>query len=145
MVLGLVLQEAQAAPAVTFENAWIRALPPTQKVTAAYLSITNGGNAPVLVTGVSSPLAGRGEIHRSREVDGYVRMERLPELELAPGVTLDLRPGGTHIMLLDMSRMPSPGDTSELCLTLEPGGETCIEAAVRKSAQEGGMDHHGHH
>lgn len=145
LALGYALNSALAIADIEFENAWVRALPPTQKVTAAYLTLNNRGDAPVVVTGARAPLAGRAEIHRSREIDGYVRMEQVERLEVPAGQTLDLSPGGTHIMLLELQRMPAPGESTRLCLTIEPGGEQCTAAEVRKSAPGGNMDHHGHH
>ena len=143
--VSLVAYAQQPAPLV-LEGAWVRALPPTQSTTAAYLSVRNTGDVPVIITGGQADLATTVEIHTTREIDGYHRMEQLPKLTVAPGEQVDLSPGGIHLMLLGLQRMPAAGERTRLCLTLESGDKTCTEAAVRKSAREqDNHDHHQHH
>ena len=101
---------------------------------------------PVIITGGRADLATTVEIHTTREIDGYHRMEQLPQLTVAPGEQVDLSPGGIHLMLLGLQRMPTAGERTRLCLTLESGDSTCTEAEVRKSAREqDNHDHHQHH
>ena len=80
LVAGAVLAGNPAAIAVS--QPWVRALPPTQANTAAYLVIENQGGAAVTITGASSDIAERVEFHTTREVDGYQRMEQLQQLLL---------------------------------------------------------------
>jgi len=141
---GLAPLAAAAGDMPELSGAWVRTLPPTQPTTAAYLSVHNAGAAPLSVVGASADIAGRVEMHTTREVDGMVRMEQLRELRIDPGRTLQLRPGGTHLMLLDLARMPAPGEDVRLCLQLASGEQACTVAATRKSAAAGG-DHHNHH
>ena len=72
---------AGEAEDLKIEDAWVRALPPTQKVTAAYLTVSNPGPAAVTITGGKADLAAEVQIHSTREIDGYTRMERLQQLE----------------------------------------------------------------
>ena len=135
---------AQQPAGLELRDAWVRALPPTQPNTAAYMTLRNRGESPVAIAGARADIAQSVEIHTTREVDGYMRMERLPGLSVAPGQSVQLAPGGTHLMLLELSHMPVPGETVRLCLALEPAGEVCTDAAVRKSAGAG-QDHQHHH
>jgi hypothetical protein len=125
-------------------SAWIRALPPTQPVTAAYLSVMNHGETPITVTGARVEGAGRVEMHTSREVDGLLRMEQVTALTIAPGQTLSLEPGGAHLMLLDLQAMPSPGESRQLCLLMAAGLEVCAAAQVRRTALADEHQHHPH-
>jgi periplasmic copper chaperone A len=134
---------AAAHADVTVSDAWVRALPPTQRQTAAYLTLHNDGAEARQVTGGSAQLAGRVEMHRSEQVDGYMRMSPVTSLPLPPGQSVQLAPGGIHLMLLDLERMPAEGERLELCLTLADGGRVCTLAPVRRQA--GGEDHSGHH
>lgn len=129
---------------VALGDAWVRALPPTQSNTAAYLTVHNSGPDTVRVVGASAEPAGRVEIHHSTEVDGYMRMQPVEALSIAPGESVQLAPGGVHLMLLDLARMPAEGETVELCLVLESGQETCTQAPVRRDGAGGG-DHSHHH
>jgi copper(I)-binding protein len=130
---------------LVIKDAWVRALPPTQNVTSAYLSVTNPGSAPVTITGGTADLAGEVQIHTTRDVDGYMRMERLQQIELPPGGSARLEPGGVHLMLMQLQRMPAVGEQLRLCLTLSSGQSACTEAAVKKSAAAGSHHHHEHH
>lgn len=127
---------------LVLEEAWVRALPPTQPTTAAYVLLRNTGARPVSVTGATVDGAGRVEIHRSREVDGLLRMEPLSTLEVAAGESVALTPGGTHLMLFDLESMPRDGETLELCMELEGAVPVCTDAQVRKSADDGHARHH---
>ena len=145
LLCGLVSQAALASDrgSVTLDDAWVRALPPGQPNTAAYLSVTNTGSERVTIVGGSADIAETVEIHTTREVDGYQRMEQLYEVPLAPGQGSAFSPGGMHLMLLGLAKMPAPGDRVQLCLTLAVGEAVCTSAEVRKSA--GGQHSHGHH
>ena len=83
------------------------------------------------------------EIHTTREVDGYMRMEQLQDWP-CPGAECELAPGGTHLMLLGLARMPARGELP-LCLELASGDEVCTDAAVRKAAPGQQPDQHQHH
>ena len=143
--IALILVARPAFAEVHLSSAWIRALPPTQPVTAAYLNVMNHGDLAVTVSGASIEGAGRVEMHTSREVDGLVRMEQMTTLTIAPGETLALEPGGAHLMLFDLEAMPKTGDSRRLCLQLASGAETCTDAQVRKSAEADPHQHHKHH
>ncbi len=141
---GLTLGAATHAEpaAVTISDAWVRALPPTQRNTAAYLQVHNPGAAPVRITGGSTALAEAVEIHESVSEDGIMRMRQLQALSLAPGETRELAPGGVHLMLLGLERMPAPGDTLSLCLTVEGADPVCSDAPVRRDMGDAGHAHH---
>jgi copper(I)-binding protein len=147
LVIGLAAAIAVAGEpgAVVVSDAWVRALPPGQANTAAYLTLSNPGDEMITVVGASSGLAGKVEIHTTREVDGYRRMEQLEHLELAPGQVLELAPGGTHLMLLGLDQMPTVGEQVRLCLQLAAGEPVCTSADVRKSAAAGSAHDHSMH
>lgn len=142
LVVLLALITPPAIAEVHLDSAWVRALPPTQPVTAAYLSVMNHGNSAVSVTGARVEGAGRVEIHTSREVDGLMTMEQITSLDIAPGQTVSLEPGGAHLMLFDIDAMPQPGETRSLCLQFASGEEACIGAEVRKTAMTDAHQHH---
>ena len=144
LFLLLLASSSLAAAEPTVSDAWIRALPPTQPITAAYASVTNSGNQVVTLVGARVEGAGRVEIHTTREVDGLLRMEQLSALPVPPGATVSLEPGGAHLMLFELESMPQPGESRQLCLLFDGAGEQCISAVVRKSANTD-HSHHQHH
>ena len=145
LALPMLWLSMSAAAELALGDPWIRALPPTQKVTAAYVAITNRGDEALVLQGARIEGAGKVEIHTTREVDGLLRMEQLSTLTIPPGETRELAPGGAHFMLFDLAVMPRPGESRQMCLVFADGLEQCATATVRKSADHGGHDHHQHH
>lgn len=144
MLVGIAhgIEPANSTLGVTVEHAWVRAMPPGQPNTAAYFVLKNNGNANIVITGASSNLAKEAQIHHSRHIDGYMRMERLESVALDSGETVEFTPGGIHLMLLGLEQMPAVGSTVNLCLLLSSGSVVCVDAPVRKSAGESSHDHH---
>jgi copper(I)-binding protein len=136
---------AAEAPDVEFEDVWIRAMPPFQKNSAAYLTLINHGTVAIGIVGARSDVAKKMELHTTRMVDGLMRMEPLDGLAVAPGERVELAPGGAHLMLFDLEYRPVPGDDIEICLLLSSGDEVCAKADVRKTAPEKDSQEHQHH
>lgn len=149
MALAALCQTVLAAglePApLAITGAWVRALPPGQPNTAAYMTLTNAGQSAVIVVGASAALAQTAQFHTTREVDGYQRMEQLEQVELQPAQVLELAPGGMHLMLMGLEHMPTPGESVQLCLQLAGGGQVCAVAQVRKTADPQQSHEHHHH
>ena len=136
---------AEQDTALDIENAWVRAMPPFQPNTAAYLTLINRGDDAVAIVGASADVAEKVELHTTRKVDGLMRMEQLQALAVAPGERVELAPGGTHLMLLGLAYRPVPGDEIRLCLQLVSGDEVCTVADVRMSGDLPGTTDHHHH
>jgi copper(I)-binding protein len=128
---------------VTIENAWARATPPGAKIAAGYLTIRNAGAADKLI-GASSPAAEKvephitvkdGDVSRMREVKGYA----VP----AKG-TVELTPGGSHLMLVNIKAPLKEGDKVPLVLRFEKAGEVKTELAVRPLGTTGQEHMHMH-
>lgn len=146
----ILLHIPKALADLAISGAWVRAMPPTQTMTAGYATLTNEGATTITITGASSDIAPMATLHTTVQADDSLRMVALPTLELAPGERFSFAPGGAHIMLMQMPSMPAEGAVSQLCFKIEGGAARCIEAAVRKEAPASkGMGdhdmHHGHH
>ena len=124
------LTGAAAAPALSVQDAWVRATPGAD-VAAAYLTLHNGGTQPVLVSGVSSAAAGSAMIHESTLVNGQSQMRAHEPLRIGAGETVRFAPGGLHIMLHMLKRPLAAGDEVSLVLRLEGGGSLTVTARVR--------------
>lgn len=125
-------------------NGWVRALPPTQKVTAAYLTLHNASADTMTIEGFSSPIAASAELHDSVLQDGQMRMVKQDALVLGPDEHKTLQPAGLHIMLMGLESMPKEGDQVEVCVK---SGElqSCKAVPVLKMAPMDAMPHHQHH
>lgn len=142
--------QAEAMQDVSIENAWVRAMPPSQPNTAAYMTLRNDSDRTLKIIGARSEPIARVEIHTSREVDGMVRMEQLEQVTVAPGQLIVFAPGGMHLMMLGLKKMPAAGEQVKLCLEFKSGASVCAGAEVRRVAPPAdeamSQDmHHNHH
>ena len=99
MASACMAASAQSAP-VKVEGAWARATGQGQKGTGAFMSLT-AKDATQLV-GVSTPVAGVAEVHEMKMEGDVMKMRALPLLDLPAGKKVDLKPGGYHIMMMDL-------------------------------------------
>ena len=94
-----LLALAQTA-AVKVEGAWARATVQGQKGTGAFMSLT--AKEGTTLVGVSSPVAGVAEVHEMKMEGDVMKMRAMPVLDLPAGKKVDLKPGGYHVMLMDL-------------------------------------------
>jgi hypothetical protein len=124
------LTSAAPPPALSAQDAWVRATPGVD-LAAAYLTLHNSGRQPVVVNGVSSPAAGAAMIHETTLVNGQSKMRAHEPLRIAAGETVRFAPGGLHIMLHMLKHPLAAGDEVPLVLLLEGGGSLTVTARVR--------------
>lgn len=139
---------AEQQVGVVIEDAWVRAMPPSQPNTAAYMTVRNKGDTPLRIVGASSEPEATVEIHNSREVDGMMRMEHLQDVTLKAGQEAQFAPGGMHLMMLGLNKMPAPGEQVKLCLQFDSGASACVNAEVRRvapSPDDKKHENHQHH
>ena len=131
--------QAQAVPKV--EGAWVRSAVPGQQGTGAFMKIT-AAQAMQLV-GVSTPVAGTAEVHEMKMDGDVMRMRAISKLELPARQTVELKPGGYHVMLMDLKQPLTPGSTVPLTLTLRDakGIESKLELKVPVAAAPAGGGH----
>ena len=135
------------AQTVEVRDAWVRATVPGQKGTGAFMSITARDGAKLV--GISSPVAGVVEVHEMKMEGDIMKMRAVPALDLPAGQTVQLKPGGYHVMLMDL-KQPLPKD-SKVPLTLRfkdaKGTESKLDlmAPVSAVAPSAGADQHGGH
>jgi len=137
MILAAMLFAAPAAHAqVNIAEPWVRATVSEQKVTGAFMKITSPVDAKLV--DVRTALAGRTEIHEMAMIGDTMKMRQIPSLPLPAGATVELKPGGFHVMLFDLTVQAKEGDTVPLTLVIETGGkqETVeVNAVVRSLAK----------
>ena len=124
-------QTYKAGPLV-IASPWSRATPGGAKVAGGYLTITNTGSAPDRLTAATLSAAEAGGVHESTTAGGVVRMRPVEGgVEIRPGATIELRPGGYHIMFLRLKQPLKEGDRLSGTLTFEKAGTVPVEFAVR--------------
>ena len=110
-----------ADSALEFDGAWVRAMPPGMKMTAGFGTLRNAGPEPLEITAFSSAEFGDVSLHRTETVDGVSRMREVPALQLAPGASFDLEPGGHHLMLMMPNGPLEPGQAVSVEMTASDG------------------------
>lgn len=116
IALAAVVAACSKPPLQTLsaENAWIREAPPGAAVMGGFLTLRNNSDQPIRCATISSPDFGAIEIHRTVIEDGQSRMLREDALQLPPGGSAVLAPGGQHLMLFRPQRPIAAGDTARL-------------------------------
>ena len=134
-----------SAEAVRITHAWARASVPGQKATGAFMTLT--ANAPLQLVGVTSPVAGVAEVHEMARDGDVMRMRAVPALALPAGKAVELKPGGYHLMLMDLKQPLKAGDTVPLTLTLRDaqGRESRTDVQVPVQAAAAAPAGHGQH
>jgi copper(I)-binding protein len=117
--LAVLIAAAGAAGAQTtvVKDAWVRGTVPQQKASGAFMQITSAQGGKLL--SVSTPVAGVAEVHEMAMEGTTMRMRAVGSLELPAGQAVELKPGGYHVMLMDLKQQLSAGDVVPLSLVIE--------------------------
>jgi copper(I)-binding protein len=132
---------------IVIEAPWSREAPGGVKRAVGYMRITNTGQQADKLLGGTAAGAGRLEIHQSVTSDGITRMQAVAEgLVIAPGETVELKPGAVHAMLVDLQRGPRAGETIKGTLMFEKAGIVEIEYQIgRAGVRDAPTAAAGHH
>ena len=115
---------------------------------AAYLTIKNDGKEADTFISAESPMAEKTQIHETRDENGIMKMRAVKDgVEIKPGSSLEFKPGGYHIMLMDLKKPLEAGAMVPLTITLAKAGAINVEIKVEKTApgtaEAMPMDMHG--
>jgi copper(I)-binding protein len=144
-VLTTVCTVSAFAQNVTVTDAWARATVQGQKATGAFMKITAKDNAKLV--GASSPVAGVVEVHEMKMDKDIMKMAALPNgLDLPAGKAVELKPGGYHVMLMDLKAPLAKDTTIPLSLTVQDakGVKSTVELKLLVGMQAPGMPSHDH-
>lgn len=132
---------------VKVEQAWARATVQGQKATGAFMKLT-APQATQLVA-VSTPVAGVAEVHEMKMDGGVMKMRALPALELPAKQTVELKPGGLHLMLMDLKAPLAKDGSIALTLTFRDAkgvqSKQQVTVPVGTAMPQAAAHHHGDH
>ncbi|MFZ1110663.1 MAG: copper chaperone PCu(A)C [Rhodomicrobium sp.] len=130
---------------LTIFHPWARPTAEGAATGAAYLSIKNGGAAPDKLVSAASPAAEKVELHETREENGVMKMRALEGgIDIEPGASQELKPGGAHIMLIGLKKRLQEGQTIPLTLMLDKAGPIEVEIKVEKREPASAAPKHDH-
>jgi len=148
VIVAASMLAAVAHAQVTVKDAWVRATVPQQKATGAFMQLQAAKDSKLI--SASSPLTPAVEVHEMAMQNNVMKMRQVPSVELPAGKTVELKPGGYHVMLMDLKQQVKEGDTVPLTLVIEgkDGKRESVEVkapvrALNASAQPAGHGGHG--
>jgi periplasmic copper chaperone A len=147
---SILVTSFAAAQTVTISNPWARATVQGQKATGAFMTVTSKENSKLVAA--STPVAGIVEIHEMKMDKDVMKMSALPNgLDLPAGKAVDLKPGGFHIMLMDL-KLPLNKDVAvPLTLTFQDSSGkksqqvVQVPVSVQPPSGQGMKNQHGDH
>ena len=136
-----------AAGSVKISAPWARATPKGATVGVGYMTITNNGSAPDRLVGGASDVSNRFEIHEMTMDNGVMRMRPIAKgLEIKPGQSVELKPGGNHMMFLGLKKPLAQGEHVKATLAFEKAGKVDVDFTVESiGAQSPGSAGGGGH
>ena len=130
-----VAQEKEKS--IDVEDPWSRATPPGSTIAVGYMVIRNKAEDRDRLLSASSPLARKVETHVTLKDGNMMRMREVPGYEVPGRGRVELKPGGAHLMLLDIKRPFKQGEKIPLTLRFERSGELKVELTVRAAGATG--------
>jgi len=132
LLVLLIYSLPATAESLQITDAWIKNLPMAVPVRAGYMHISNNQNLEVTVVSLQSKSFESIEIHQSLEVDGMMSMRPVDVLSIPAGGSLELAPGGFHLMMMNPLEELIPGQKVIVTLYYEDKKKQLIEMEVRK-------------
>ena len=144
LALALFGAATLAQADVTVSDPWVRGTVPAQRATGAFMRLQS--DQDLRLVAASSPVAGVAEIHEMMMQDNVMKMRRVDGIALGKGKPLELKPGGYHVMLMDLKQPLKAGEQVPLTLTFEGAakGKTItkqVQATVQSLAPQGSQGH----
>lgn len=146
LLMSLALAALSSTAQVTVSEPWVRATVPQQKATGAFMKLQSAQDAKLI--SAKSAVAGVVEVHEMAMDAGVMKMRAVEGLALPMGKAVDLKPGGYHVMLMDLKSQLKDGDAVPLTLTFETkdGKRQTMEvkATARNMSAPAQSSHGGH-
>jgi copper(I)-binding protein len=129
LFLVLAFAASPALAQVSIDQPWMRATAPGAKVAGGFMTVANTGAADRLVA-AASPVAERVELHVHMHEGGVMKMQQVQGFDIPANGKFVLKPGGAHLMFVDIKRQIKEGEKIPVTLKFEKAGEVKAEYAV---------------
>ncbi|WP_428827657.1 copper chaperone PCu(A)C [Azonexus sp. IMCC34842] len=133
LITGLTLATgvlAGAADQLTVQDPYVRLAPPNAPATGAFMVIRNGGDKDVKVLKADNPVSRVTELHTHLNEGGVMKMRPVAAIEVKAKGEAVLKPGGLHVMMIDLKAPMKEGDVVPITLTLDDGSTKQVDAKV---------------
>jgi copper(I)-binding protein len=128
---------------VTVDEPYVRLAPPNAPATGAFMVIKNAGDKDVKVVKADNPASKATELHTHLNENGVMKMRPVAAIDVKSKGEAVLKPGGLHVMLIDMKAPMKEGDVVPITLTFDDGSSKKVDAKVVRPMAAGmpAMDH----
>jgi copper(I)-binding protein len=147
LILGLGLFiSASSYAQLTLENPRVRAMPPGQPNTAAFMVVKNSGDKDIKLTSVNSTISKKSEFHQHKKnAQGVLSMSKVDAINVKAGDSFTFKSGEHHIMIMGLKKMLKPGETVQIELVDDQGKIYPFDFPVVSIMQAQEMEHAHHH
>jgi copper(I)-binding protein len=134
---------AAAADMVTVDEPYVRLAPPNAPATGAFMVIKNAGDKDVKVVKADNPASKATELHTHLNENGVMKMRPVAAIDVKSKGEAVLKPGGLHVMLINLNAPMKEGDVVPITLTFDDGSSKKVDAKVVKTMAAGmpAMEH----
>ena len=142
-----LLAQSFTAGKLVIDRPWSRQTAPTQKVGGGFLTITNKGTAADRLVSATSSVAAEVQLHTMSMDGGVMRMRQMKDgVAIPAGKTVELKPGGLHVMFIGLKRPLAVGDSVPVTLRFARQGNVHVRFKVRPVGATGPVEaRHGQH
>lgn len=132
---------AGAADSVSVQDPYVRMAPPNAPATGAFMVIRNNGDKEVKVLKAANPVSRVTELHNHINDGGVMRMRPVTAIEIKAKGEVALKPGGLHVMMIDLKAPLKEGEIVPITLGFDDGSSKVVEAKVVRPMPAGMMEH----
>ncbi len=123
---------SEGASDISVNNPYARAVPQGQPNSAVFMTLNNAGTADQSIVGAESDAANVVELHTHIDEGGMMKMRQIEKIDIPSQSETVLKPGGLHVMLIDLQRDLNPGESVNVTLIFADGSRKQVEAPVKK-------------
>ena len=133
IMLSLLVSAFSAiGDSIIVTDAWIKNLPPTVPMRAGYMKLENTSAKSLSIVAVKSDIFMHVDIHETVEKNGMMTMQPLSPLPIPAGTTVELAPGGIHLMMMQPKETLKPGDQVSITLQFDDDSSQTLQMTVKK-------------
>jgi len=137
LLLASALAHEYELKALKIDHAFARATPAGAKAAGAFMTIQNTGTAADRLVSAASPIAGVVELHEMTMEGNVMKMRAVPSIEIPAGGKAELKPGGYHVMLMDLRGPLVEGQEAPLTLRFEKAGSVDVKIKIESKGSSG--------
>ena len=138
-VLGLAAcgggsESTETKATIEVSGQWARTSPAATTMGAAYMTLKSNTNDQLVSASVDKSVAMMTEVHEVIMVDGAMKMQQVSSIPVVAGAATELKPGGYHIMLMQLAKPLQTGESFQVTLTFATAGDVVVDVPIMEDA-----------